>query len=86
MVKDRISVSVRELVEFILRSGDIDQRRRSVRADAMLEGGRIHRMLQKREGPDYRAEVPLRHIISFENYELDWSKEKTIPFELGGLA
>ncbi len=70
MVKDRISVSVRELVEFILRSGDIDNRRRTVRADAMLEGGRIHRMLQKREGPDYRAEVPLRLVIPFDDYDL----------------
>jgi aminoglycoside 3-N-acetyltransferase len=26
------------------------------------------------------------NTLSFENYELDWSKEKTIPFELGGLA
>ncbi len=68
--KDRINISVRSLVEFIFRSGDIDARHRSGKADAMQEGGRIHRMLQKREGPDYHAEVPLRHVISYENYDL----------------
>ena len=26
------------------------------------------------------------NTLYFENYQLDWSKEKTIPFELGGLA
>nr|MCR4589878.1 hypothetical protein [Lachnospiraceae bacterium] len=69
--KDRISISVRTLVEFIFRSGDIDNRQRSAKADAMQEGSRIHRMLQKREGPEYRAEVPLKHVIEFENYELN---------------
>ena len=39
-----IKISVRNLVEFILRSGDIDNRIGfSMRADAMQEGGRIHR-------------------------------------------
>ncbi len=68
--KDRISISVRALVEFILRSGDIDERHRSGKADAMQEGSRIHRMIQKRQGPEYRAELPVRHIISFEKYDL----------------
>lgn len=70
MEKDRISVSVRSLVEFILRSGDIDDRRKSGRSDSMTEGGRIHRMLQNREGSDYHAEVSLRHIIDCEKYDL----------------
>ena len=51
VIKDVISVSVRSLVEFILRSGDIDNRGGSVKADAMQEGSRIHRLLQSREGP-----------------------------------
>lgn len=70
MEKDRISVSIRALVEFLLRSGDIDNRHRSAKADAMQEGSRIHRMLQKREGTDYHPEVSLRHIIEYENYDL----------------
>lgn len=55
-----ISISVRNLVEFILRSGDLDNRRigRSS-VDAMQEGSRIHRKIQKQMGLNYSAEVPL---------------------------
>jgi len=54
-------ISVRSLVEFILRSGDIDNMSGTepLTADAMLQGGKIHRKLQKEGGPDYQAEVPL---------------------------
>ena len=38
-----LHISVRNLVEFILRSGDIDNRSGRMVTDAMLEGGRIHR-------------------------------------------
>lgn len=55
----REDISVRNLVEFILRSGDIDNRIGTFRENAMVEGGRIHRMLQKRGGSNYTAEVPL---------------------------
>ena len=41
-----IRISVRALVEFILRSGDIDNRRRTSPDNAMAEGGRIHRMIR----------------------------------------
>ena len=50
-----IRISVRNLVEFILRSGDIDNRRVTTADNSMLEGGRIHRMIQRRMGPDYHA-------------------------------
>ena len=55
-----IRISVRSLVEFILRSGDIDNRTGSgVDPEAMLAGGRVHRKIQKGKAGDYRAEVPL---------------------------
>ena len=38
-----IQISVRNLVEFILRSGNIDNRRAAAPDNAMQEGGRIHR-------------------------------------------
>ena len=39
--KQNIKISVRNLVEFILRSGDIDNRRsRAMQAEAMQEGSR----------------------------------------------
>ena len=66
----RIEISVRQLVEFILRSGSIDNRIHQAPADAMQEGGRIHRMIQKSMGPDYHAEVPLEYIHEADGYEL----------------
>lgn len=59
-----IRISVRSLVEFVLRHGDIDKRHQISPDDAMQEGSRIHRMIQHRMGAEYEAEVPLR--ISFE--------------------
>lgn len=65
-----VRISVRSLVEFILRSGDIDNRRAASAGDAMQEGGRIHRMIQRRMGPEYRAEVALRYAFDAGEYEI----------------
>lgn len=66
-----IKISVRNLVEFILREGDIDNRHGNVLSPmAMQEGTRIHRKIQKRMGPDYHAEVPLKIAIEEEDYQL----------------
>lgn len=65
-----IQISVRNLVEFILRSGNIDNRRASSPENAMQEGGRIHRMIQRRMGADYHAEVQLRYVYALEGYEI----------------
>ena len=54
-----IRISVRDLVEFIMRAGDLDERYAGAPEDAMLEGARMHRKLQREAGPDYTAEVPL---------------------------
>ena len=58
-----IRISVRNLVEFILRSGDIDNRVAGMDKDAMLMGGKIHRKIQRQMGVGYHAEVPLKHEI-----------------------
>ena len=51
-VNQRVRVSVRNLVEFILRFGDIDSRRGGLgEKEAMQEGSRIHRKLQARRRP-----------------------------------
>lgn len=69
--KGIIKISVRNLVEFILREGDIDNRRgRAASAEAMQEGSRMHRKIQRRMGSDYHAEVPLRIAIEEEDYQL----------------
>ncbi|MGN1179686.1 MAG: DEAD/DEAH box helicase, partial [Suilimivivens sp.] len=65
-----IQISVRNLVEFILRSGSIDNRRSKSPDNAMQEGGRIHRMIQRRMGSEYHAEVFLRHQVDTENYSI----------------
>ena len=58
-MSEEIKISVRDLVEFILRSGDLGEGGAGVSEEAMLEGARMHRRLQREEGPDYMAEVPL---------------------------
>ena len=68
--KGEIRVSVRSLVEFILRSGDIDNRRQGSPENAMQEGSRIHRMIQKRMGAEYQAEVSLKYTHITEEYVL----------------
>lgn len=65
-----IHVSVRNLVEFILRHGDIDNRRQGAPESAMQEGGRIHRMIQRRMGAEYQAEVPLKITLPTQKYML----------------
>lgn len=65
-----IHISVRNLVEFILRSGDIDNRKAVAPENAMQEGSRIHRMIQRRMGSDYHAEVSLQYLYETENYRI----------------
>ena len=65
-----VRISVRSLVEFILRSGNIDNRRTTSVDNAMQEGSRIHRMIQRRMGPEYQAEVALRYAYDAGEYEI----------------
>lgn len=58
-----IKISVRNLVEFILRSGNLDNRGSRSDADAMQAGSKLHRKLQKQMGSNYSAEVPLSITI-----------------------
>ena len=67
MPDDAYRISVRRLVEFVLRGGDIDDRRGEGSQQAMAEGSRIHRKLQKEAGGDYRAEVALAGTLSYED-------------------
>jgi Rad3-related DNA helicase len=63
-----IRLSVRELVNFTLRSGDLDASfRSSVRA---AEGTRLHQKLQKSRGEGYKSEVPLSITLVRSGFEL----------------
>ena len=70
--KKQVRISVRALVEFVLRSGDIDNRRSgAAQKDAMAAGTRIHKKIQKRMGGNYRAEVPLKYTVLDEEEDIE---------------
>jgi len=63
-----LKVSVRELVEFTLRSGDLDASfKSSVRAQ---EGTRLHQKVQRSKDTDYQAEVPLAVQLTRDGIQL----------------
>lgn len=67
MEKRVVKISVRTLVEFILRCGDINVGGRGVRdTEAMQKGSKIHRKIQNSMGGDYKAEVALAQEIPME--------------------
>lgn len=66
-----IRISVRNLVEFVLREGDIDNRIAGTPdKEAMQLGGKIHRKIQKQMGSNYRAEVSMKFQIPYEKFVL----------------
>ncbi|BDZ82209.1 ATP-dependent helicase [Claveliimonas bilis] len=65
-----IRISVRALVEFILQSGDIDNRIASADKDAMQMGARMHRKIQRQMGSSYHPEVTMKIQIPFEGFTL----------------
>lgn len=67
-VKPVIKISVRNLVEFILRYGDIDSGfSGSKRA---VEGTRIHHKIQKSRKGNYESEVSVKQTIELEDFTL----------------
>lgn len=67
MEKPVIRISVRNLVEFILRDGDLDNTKGIMDKEAMLKGGRLHRKIQRQMGSNYQAEVPLKKETEYED-------------------
>lgn len=70
--KPQITVSVRNFVEFLLRSGNIDNRIKAsgTDVDTMQEGARIHRMIQHKMGIEYHPEVSVFYVHDFDKYSL----------------
>src|SRR5690606_34442544 len=64
-----IKLSVRNLVELVLRSGDIDSTfMSSLRA---VEGTKAHQKVQNSYGDEYRAEVFLRYTLDYEGFVIE---------------
>ena len=68
---EKFRISVRSLVEFLLRSGDIDGGKGTgTEKEAMQLGSRIHRKIQGSMGTGYRPEVSLKAEIVKEMFTL----------------
>lgn len=71
MAQKTIRISIRNLVEFLLRSGDIDNRYGGHKdAEAMQAGSRLHRKIQGNMGSSYQAEVTLKHLVDLGEVEV----------------
>ncbi|MEE0954413.1 MAG: ATP-dependent DNA helicase [Eubacterium sp.] len=67
----KIKISVRHLVEFLLRSGDLDESESGFASrQAMQAGSKIHRKIQKSRGGLYQAELPLKWQEDRDTYSL----------------
>ena len=64
-----IRISVRNLIEFVLRSGDIDNSFMST--SRALEGILAHQKVQKSYGQEYSPEITLKHSFSYKGYLLE---------------
>ena len=68
--RPQIRISVRDLVEFILRSGDLDNRTGAkTDLEAMQAGGRLHRKIQRRMGAYYTAEAALKLLVPMGDFD-----------------
>ena len=69
-MKNTIKLSVRNLVEFIMRSGDIDNTFTSSNKRA-VEGTLGHGKVQKSYEKGYKSEVKLKHLIDHGEYSIE---------------
>lgn len=70
MAKPQIKISVRNMVEFLLRSGDIDLSGGYSGSQILQQGTKIHRMLQREAGENYKPEVRLSYETEFDDFIL----------------
>src|SRR5947209_3652565 len=65
-----ISVSVREMVEFVLRTGSLGGERDFSAPSRALEGTRGHQRIQKQRPEGYQAEVRIKHDLPHRDFVL----------------
>ena len=61
-----LHISVRGLVEFMLREGDLDDSADASPESALFEGAKMHREIQKSFGAGYAAEIPLKQTYTLD--------------------
>ena len=66
--KAHIELSVHQLVDFLLRSGDIDNR--VFNRSSQTEGSRLHSVYQSAQGKNYISEYPLRQSFVVDDIEI----------------
>lgn len=70
VVKPIHTVSVRDLVEFVLRRGDLGGEREFVGSDRALAGIRGHQKIQRSRPTGYLTELPVEYQVEVEEFTL----------------
>jgi Rad3-related DNA helicase len=68
--KPALTVSVRDLVEFVLRQGNLGREREFVGSDRALAGIRGHQKIQRSRPKGYLTELPVEHVVEAEEFTL----------------
>lgn len=63
-----LTLSVHQLVDFLLRTGDIDNR--VFNRSSMTEGSRLHSMYQSKQSSNYLAEFPLKMSFNVDEVNI----------------
>ena len=64
------TISVRDLVEFVLRQGDLGGEREFVGSDRALAGIRGHQKIQRSRPTGYLTELPVEHRVEAQEFTL----------------
>ena len=67
-MREFLRLSVHQLVDMLLRSGDIDNR--VFNRSSMTEGSKIHSSYQSKQGTNYESEYPLSHLFILDEIEI----------------
>ena len=78
-----IQISVRDLVEYVFRQGDISLDYFS--KSKMVEGTRVHQKIQKKRGKDYSKEVTITHSLERRGITLNLRGRIDGVFEKNGI-
>ena len=67
-MEKKIELSVHQLVDFLLRTGDIDNR--VFNRSSQTEGSRLHAIYQSKQGDNYISEYPLKQSFVVDDIEI----------------